>query len=247
MQISGKVVLITGAAGGIGKALVQEALANDANTVEACDRSADALAAVARLNPQRIRTHVLDVTNETAVTQLAEKCPQTEILINCHGVVVHESYLEAGTIDAFRSEMEINYWGQVLMCRAFAPIVSKSGGGAIANFLSPLAYITFPFTAAYCATKAACRVLTEAMRAELSPKGTLVMAVFPGAIDTQMMTNLDIPKSPPGVVAKAVMKGIVADEKEVWAGASAEDMRLRLRDDPEAFKAEAALWLRLKV
>lgn len=245
MDIAGRVALVTGAAGGIGGALVEALLHAGADKVLACDLGEVGLRQLTARNPLRILPHVLDVTDEAAVKALAAQASDVGILINCHGVVVHESYLESEGIAGFRKEMEVNYWGQVLMCRAFAPIVGANEGGAIANFLSPLALATHPFCGNYCASKAACRALTDGMRAELAGQGTLVVSVFPGAIDTGMMTRLDIPKSDPALVARGVVDAIAAGETECWVGETAPEFRDQWRIDPAPLIAEAARYLRL--
>lgn len=245
MDIDGKVALVTGAAGGIGSALVEALLRAGAAKVIACDLGEGGLRQLAARDPQNIVPHVFDVTDEAAVSALAAQAGNVSIVINCHGVVIHESYLESDSIAGFRKEMEVNYWGQVLMCRAFAPIVGANGGGAIANFLSPLALATHPFCGNYCASKAACRALTDGMRAELAGQGTLVVSVFPGAIDTGMMTKLDIPKSDPALVAQGVVDAIAAGETECWVGETAPEFRDQWRVDPAPLIAEAAKYLRL--
>lgn len=245
MDIAGKVALVTGAAGGIGGALVEALLAAGAARVIACDLGEAGLRQLAARDRARIVPRLLDVTDEEAVAALAAEAADASIVINCHGVVIHESYLESASIAGFRKEMEVNYWGQVLMCRAFAPIVGRNGGGAIANFLSPLALATHPFCGNYCATKAACRALTDGMRAELAGQGTLVVSVFPGAIDTGMMTKLDIPKSDPALVARGVVDAIAAGETECWVGETAPEFRDQWRVDPAPLIAEAAKYLRL--
>ena len=244
MRIEGKTALVTGAAGGIGRALVESLLEAGVARVIASDLAGPALSDLARHGSGRVLPLALDVTDELAVAEAAIAFPDVDILINCHGVAVQQSYLEVASVQTLRREMDVNYWGQVLMCRAFAPVLARKGR-ALVNFLTPLAYITFPFVAPYCASKAACRALTDAMRAELAEAGTLVLAVYPGSIDTPMMTNVAVPKSGPGVVARAVVDGLRADWQEVWAGAGAEDMRTMLRDDPESLFAAAAKQLRL--
>jgi NAD(P)-dependent dehydrogenase (short-subunit alcohol dehydrogenase family) len=241
MDIINKVAVVTGAAGGIGRALVASLLDAGLRKVVAYDLD---LPQFQNIDAKRIETRSLDVTNETSVNEAARACMDIDILINCHGIVVHEGYMEAKSISAFRREMEVNYWGQVLMCRAFAPVLGQNGGGAMVNFLSPLAYITFPFSGNYCASKAACRVLTEAMRAELAGQGTAVMSVCPGATDTQMLGGLDIPRSAPDVVAKAVIEGLRTGETEVWAGEGATEMRRLLHEEPEVIARQGASMLR---
>lgn len=245
MEIAGSVALVTGASGGIGRALVDALLARGARKVIACDLNAMALDGFASVAPERCEARVLDVTDEDAVQDAAAECSDVSVLINCHGVVLHEAYLEARGLARFRREMEVNYWGQVIMCRAFASVVGSNGGGVIANFLSPLALVSYPFCGNYCASKAACRALTDCMRAELSGQGTLVISVFPGAIDTQMMTRLDIPKSQPSVVASGVLEAIEAGDIECWVGETAPEFREQWGRDPAPLVAEAARHLRL--
>jgi NAD(P)-dependent dehydrogenase (short-subunit alcohol dehydrogenase family) len=245
MKVEGRVALVTGASGGIGGALVQSLLNAGVKRVIACDLDGVGLAKLQRSPDERITAYPLDVTDDIAVAAAAEDFPDVEILINCHGVAVQQSFLEAATLAAFRREMEVNYWGQVLMCRAFAPVLARNDGGALANVLSPLAHVTYPWLGPYCASKAACRALTDAMRAELAEAGTLVMAVYPGIIDTAMMANVNIPKGAPETVAEAVVAGLERGSKEVWAGAGAEETRVMLRDDPASLIEEAAKVLRL--
>lgn len=146
MNLEGKTVLITGAAGGIGRALVVELLAADVGCVVACDLAADGLATVAELD-ERVVARPLDVTDEAAVRALAAEQDAVDVVINCHGVTIQKSYLAADSLDDHRREMDINYWGQVAMCRAFAPVLARNRGGALVNFLSPLAYMTVGYCA----------------------------------------------------------------------------------------------------
>jgi NAD(P)-dependent dehydrogenase (short-subunit alcohol dehydrogenase family) len=225
--------------------LVAGLLDSGAQKVIGCDLNIAGLEQIARAAPDRCQARVLDVTDEAAVHQCASECGDVNLLINCHGIVIHQAFLDAPTIAGFRREMDVNYWGQVMMCRAFARIVGRNGGGAIANFLSPLALVTYPFCGSYCATKAACRALTDSMRAELAAQGTLVVSVFPGAIDTQMMTKLNIPKSQPEVVARGVLSAIAAGDIECWVGETAPEFRDQWRRDPAPLVAEAAKHLAL--
>jgi NAD(P)-dependent dehydrogenase (short-subunit alcohol dehydrogenase family) len=245
MKVEGRVALVTGAAGGIGGALVDSLLKAGVGRIVACDLDGAALSALQQRAPERVAVHPLDVTDENAVEAAAAAHRDTDILINCHGVAVQQSYLEAASLAPFRREMDVNYWGQVLMCRAFAPVLAARDHGALVNLLSPLAHVTFPFVAPYCATKAACRALTDAMRAELAEAGTLVMAVYPGSIDTPMMANVKVTKSGPETVADAVVAGLLGNASEVWAGAGAQDMRAMLESDPKSLYAMAAKQLRL--
>jgi NAD(P)-dependent dehydrogenase (short-subunit alcohol dehydrogenase family) len=83
-----------------------------------------------------------------------------------------------------RLEMETNYFGTLAMCRAFAPILKKNGGGAIVNVLSVVSWFNMPMQATYCASKSAAWSLTKAVRFELRAQGTFVAGVYAGYIDT---------------------------------------------------------------
>jgi NAD(P)-dependent dehydrogenase (short-subunit alcohol dehydrogenase family) len=82
--------------------------------------------------------------------------------------------------------METNYFGTLSMCRAFAPALAASGGGAIVNMLSVTSFFTNPFNGSYGASKAAGLSLTNGIRIELHRRGTLVVAVHAGFIDTDL-------------------------------------------------------------
>ena len=240
MELRNKTVLLTGAAGGIGRVIVDALLAEQVEKIIACDISATALESVFAREHDRVVAYPLDVSDETAAVAASEAHPDVDILINCHGVVRHESCIEAVDIADFRREREVNFWGQVIMCRAFAGVLAANGGGAMVNFLSPLAYITYPFCASYCASKAACRVLTDSMRAELAAQGTFVMGVCPGSIDTPMMEQIPLPKSQPEIVALALIEGLVNEVEEIWPGPDAQEMREKFAADPQAMAKEAA-------
>jgi NAD(P)-dependent dehydrogenase (short-subunit alcohol dehydrogenase family) len=106
---------------------------------------------------------------------------------------------------ALRAEMEVNVFGMLRMVRAFAPILAKNGGGAIANMLSVVSWFVFPFNATYCASKHAALALTEGVRMQLKAQGTRVVAVYAGFIDTDMAAGFDREKTPPRQVAECTL------------------------------------------
>jgi len=151
--------------------------------------------------------------------------------------------LAADGIDDARAEMETNYFGTLRMCRAFAPILKNNGGGCIVNLLSILSNVALPLMGSLCASKAAGLRLTEGVRAELDADNTLVMAVMPGAVDTDMSRDFPPPKMPPADIAKAIIDGILKGEEEIFPGDMASGLREGLKADPKGVEKELAGYL----
>ena len=135
--------------------------------------------------------------------------------------------------DAARQEMAVNYFGTLSMCRAFAPVLAGSGGGAIVNMLSVASFYTNPFTASYGASKAAAWSLTNGLRVELHHQGTLVVAVHAAFIDTDMAAGLDVPKVSPQAVAEQAFDAVKAGQIEVLADERSRFVKASLSRDHE--------------
>ncbi|MGB6598718.1 MAG: SDR family NAD(P)-dependent oxidoreductase [Candidatus Acidiferrum sp.] len=122
------------------------------------------------------------------------------ILINNAGIMLKTTMLSEQSAESMRREMNVNVFGTLAMIQAFAPILAKNGGGAIANMLSVVSWFTYPFNATYCASKHAALAVTDAARIQLKAQGTQVLAVYAGFIDTDMASELaraDESKTPP--------------------------------------------------
>jgi len=140
-----------------------------------------------------------------------------------------------------RAEIEVNYFGTAAMCRAFAPVLARNGGGMIANVLTITARVPMPAMGSYCASKAAALHLTDCIRAELAAQRTRVLAFLPSAVDTDMTRELQgVPKESPQAAASALCTAIEADVDEVPFGARAEYVMRMLREDPARIRQEYA-------
>jgi len=121
---------------------------------------------------------------------------------------------------------------------AFAPVLAKNGGGAVANMLSVVSWFTNPLNATYCASKHAALALTEGVRIQLRSQGTQVVAVFAGFIDTDMAAAFDRVKTSPRQVAERTLAGIREGLDEVHADERSEAVWLVVRTDPARFSAQ---------
>jgi NAD(P)-dependent dehydrogenase (short-subunit alcohol dehydrogenase family) len=226
MKINGSVALVTGANRGLGRAYVEALLAAGAARVYAGARDPSAI------GDRRVIPIKLDVTSKADVLAAAERCEDVNVLINNAGIMLDTSALAQGSDEAMRREMEVNVYGVLAMVRAFAPILAKNGGGAIANMLSVVSWFTYPFNATYCASKHAALAITNSMRIELKAQGIHVVGVYAGFIDTDMAAAVNQPKTSPRQVAEETLKGIEARKDHVRADEQAEKYWKLLREDP---------------
>ncbi|MEN3975866.1 SDR family oxidoreductase [Emcibacter sp. SYSU 3D8] len=210
MRIEGARAVVTGANRGLGKALVEAFLERGAACVYAAGRNRDALKE-AFGDQKRVIPVALDVTSDRSAVAASRICRDATVLVNNAGALTHSKLMEADALDNARLEMETNYWGVLHMCRAFAPVLAGNGGGAIVNILSMGALANMPFVGSYCASKAATWSLTQGIRAELADKGTLVMGVIAGPIQTDMAREHEREGRYPGsMIANATLDGIEA-------------------------------------
>lgn len=103
------------------------------------------------------------------------------------------------------------------MTRAFAPQLAKHDQSAVLDVLSALAWVSFPYSGAYCAAKSAAWSLTNALRQELIGQGTRVSSLHVGYMDTDMVRTITQPKADPADIAKIALDGLAAGDYEIIA------------------------------
>ena len=211
MRIENSVAFVTGANRGLGLAFAKALLEGGARKVYAAARDPDAIA-LAGVIPVR-----LDVTNPQQIEAAAVACGDVDLLINNAGISRDSALLAPGAIEAAKAELETNFFGPLLVSRAFAPVLARNGGGAILNVLSALSWISFPAFATYSASKSAAWSLTNGLRNELREQGTQVVGLHVGFMDTEMAAGANAPKSRPEDVAKFALRAIEAGEDEALA------------------------------
>ena len=233
MNIEGKRVLITGASRVLGRTLAfafAEAGASEviAGTRRALD--ADALKRDADKAGAPITPIQLDVTNHRDV-EAAAQLGAIDILINNAGVA---GYGNPVTMDlaAAIDEMNVNYFGALLMTRALAPAMIERGEGMIVNIATAFAKINLPIVGTYCASKAALLSLGQALRAYLSDKGVHVMTVMPTTFDSDMSKGADVPKMTKEFVAGEILRHIREESIDPPIGEEALGVLDGVKNDP---------------
>lgn len=243
MQIQGSIALVTGTNRGIGPETVRALIKAGAAKVYATARQAGALGALVATAADRIVPLELDIRNAAQVSAIAGRCGDVTILVNNAGVNFNTPLLNPPDPDNARVEIETNYLGTLAMCRAFAPVLKRNGGGAIVNMLSILARVNLPLMGSLCASKAALLSMTQGVRAQLRAQGTLVIGVMPGAVDTDMTKGVEMPKERPADIAAAIVAALQSGEEDIYPGAMATGVAAGLANDPKAVEREFAGYL----
>jgi short-subunit dehydrogenase len=206
MDLKGRTAVITGAAGGIGRAIAVS-LAHRGCHLALADVDEAGMSGTKELvqaDGMRVTCHRLDVADRADVAgfpaRVAAKHPGVDLLINNAGVAVGGTFEQVSAQD-FEWLFEINFWGVVRMTRAFLPALRASGDARIVNLSSVFGLVGTPEQVAYAASKFAVRGFSEALRHELEGSGVGVTVVHPGGVATSIAENARVPA---GVSAEEV-------------------------------------------
>ncbi len=238
-QIEGAVVLVTGANRGIGRALVEALLARGVKKVYAGARNPET---VRDLPDVRVVPLQLDVTDADQVRAAAEAAGDVEIVVSNAGLLLATSLEGASVVDQARREMDVNYFGPLHLINQLAPTLARNGGGAVVTIASISGLSNTPFFPTYSASKAALHSLTQAARTLLGPQGTSVFGVYAGPVDTDMVREMQMPKTSPRDVAFATLDGIEAGQEDIFPDPFAVNFGRQFESSPkEAERQMAAL------
>ncbi|OXS27721.1 MAG: short-chain dehydrogenase [Desulfovibrio sp. MES5] len=235
MNIKDQIILVTGANGGIGRALVNAFLAAGARKIYACARDIASLDILPV--DDRISRLKLDICNTASIEKAAMAARDVTLLVNNAGTGGGRLL---GSQQIARREMEVNYFGTHAMCTTFAPILSNNGGGCIVNVISVIGLVNMPSIGTYCASKAALHSLTQGMRGALSSQKTVVVGVYPGPVDTRMTDGLAMAKASPESVAEEILTGVAAGLEEIYPDSFAKKIHEGLLANPKEVAREMA-------
>lgn len=192
------VVVITGAASGIGRSLANRLANEEIAGIAISDVNVEGLAETEKMisgKNLKITKYQIDVSNEDEMRQFADEVVRQHgrvtHLINNAGVALGGSVSEV-SIEDIRWLMSINFWGVVYGTKFFLPFLEKEKSAHIVNFSSLFGIIAPPGQATYCASKFAVRGFTESLRHELEGTTINVSVIHPGGVKTNIANNARI-------------------------------------------------------
>lgn len=193
MKLENKVIVVTGGGSGMGRELSIQLVKKGAK-VAIADINEAGMAETATLAGQNsVSTHVLNIADREAVEAFPEKViaahGQVDGIINNAGII--QPFMDVNDLDYERIErvMNINFYGTLYMCKSFLPHLLKRPEAYIANVSSMGGFIPFPGQTFYGASKAAVKLLTEGLYAELKDTNVHVTVIHPGAVNTNITSN----------------------------------------------------------
>ena len=222
-RYAGRVVLVTGAGSGIGRATVHR-LVDEGATVVAADLSEEGLTATAKdaARPEAVTTLVGDVSDPAfgpAAVAAAMDHGRLDTVVNSAGILRFEHSHEV-TLEGWNQILAVNLTGTFLTCQAALPAL-LDGGGAIVNVASTAALAAHPWAAAYSASKGGVLALTRTLAIEYATQGLRVNAVCPGSIDTPITGAFALPEGADGKLLRRIMSPVGMGDPSVVAAAIA--------------------------
>ncbi|MFO7779494.1 MAG: SDR family oxidoreductase [Nitriliruptoraceae bacterium] len=252
MKVAGKVIVVTGAGNGIGREVALTCLRRGAR-VAAVDLSQEGLDRTVELAAagDRIATFNVDLTDRDAVHALPQQVTDTlsapDGVLHVAGIIQPFVRIAELDDDAIQRVIDVNLHATIHVVKAFVPVLLERPEAHLANVSSMGGFLPVPGQSIYGATKAAVRLLTEALYAELLETPVGVSVVFPGAVGTEISANSGVavaraageddegpsfPTTSPQDAATTILDGIEADKLHIFVGRDARMMNVANRLAP---------------
>jgi len=246
MELKNKNVIVTGAGSGIGRELVLALLKKDAKVI-AVDLRRESLGILKKEvgENKNLITQSLDISDKAAVEKLAEERNEIDVLINNAGII--QPFKKVNDLEYVEIEkvMSVNFFGTLFMTKAFLPNLLKRPEAYIANVSSMGGFLPVPGQSIYGASKAAVKLFTEGLYAELLDTNVGVSVVFPGATATNITKNSEVqaPKVsdeqmkkfkalPADEAARLIIEGIENNKPQIFLGSDCKSMNVFYRLSP---------------
>lgn len=250
MQIAGKVFLLTGAGSGLGREMAHQLIAKGAK-VAALDIHLPQLLETKQIcsaDDANFLTLEADISNRAAVLALPDQViahfGHVDGIINNAGIIQPFVRVNELSFDAIERLMDVNFYGSVAVVKAFLPHLLVRPEAHIVNISSMGGFLPVPGQSIYGASKAAIKLFSEGLYAELKETSVRVTVVFPGAIATNITGNSGVegPSSPGSSAmvalpatdaARIILAGMENNQFHVFVGSDSKFMDILCRIAPE--------------
>jgi short-subunit dehydrogenase len=248
MKVYKKVIVVTGAGGGIGRELVGQLLEKGAAVAAIIHKSGlDEIKSLATVYGDNISTHIANIANRDDVEKLPEEIIAVhgciDGIINNAGIIQPFHSVNNLEYEQIQKVMDVNFYGTLYMCKSFLPHLLGRPEAHITNVSSMGGFLPVPLQSIYCASKAAVKMFTEGLHLELRNTNVGVTVVFPGGVDTNLVRNAGIELEgvdnhsykllSPNEAAAIIIKGIENKKYQVLAGNDAKIMDFLYRLNPK--------------
>ncbi len=254
MKLENKTLVVTGGGNGIGRQVVLEALRRGARVaaVDIRQESLDETTALADAG-DRLATFVVDITDRAAVERLAgqvvDRFGSVDGTVNVAGII--QPFVRLADLDYEDIErvVNVNLWGTVHVIKAFLPLLLARPEAHVTNVSSMGGFLPVPGQTIYGATKAAVKLMSEGLYAELLETDVGVSVVFPGAVSTDIGANSGVDmgmseeemaeaaanrkSTSPEEAAEIILDGIESDRLHIYVGGDSKMMNLANRVAPK--------------
>jgi short-subunit dehydrogenase len=253
MKVQSKTILVTGAGNGIGRELALQLLAKGAR-VAAIDLNPAALNETSKLAGNKqpaLSLHATDITNRQAVETLPEQIMahhgSIDGIINCAGII--QPFVRVNKLDyaVIERVMNVNFYGTLYITKTLLPHLLQRPEAHIVNISSMGGFLPVPGQSIYGASKAAVKLLTEALYSELADTNVRVTVVFPGGVETNIAANSGLGNAlskddtsnssykmlTPAKAAQIIIDGMEANRFRVIAGSDSSFMDKLYRLHPK--------------
>jgi short-subunit dehydrogenase/MoaA/NifB/PqqE/SkfB family radical SAM enzyme len=231
-KFTNKVILLTGASGGLGSALAMELSGRDAILIVTARSTHTLDELIAKLDrPENARAISADLAVPGEAERLAREAlalhGRIDMLVNNAGVG-YFARMEEVTEEKLRRLFEVNTFSPLALVRALAPHMKSAGSGRIVNIVSCAGRIPIPTVGAYGGSKSALAVMANTMRLELEPSGVDVVNIYPGTVDTSFeehafreegrdrLCPMEHCGEPRHDIARKVLRAMSGKPGEVW-------------------------------
>jgi len=231
-SLKGKVALITGANRGIGKAIVDEFIAQGASKVYLAIRDLNNAKPLVDLYGDKVEAAYLNLDDPESIENLAKAAQDVEIIVNNAGVLMPSELFSENFEQSFNAELKVNTFGLLRIAKAFDTILRAKKKAAFVQLNSVGSIKNFDGLTSYCASKAASYTITQALKSYWIDSGIQVVSVHPGPIATDMAKQGGMYEvaTPSSVVADTIVQSLANNEFHLFPDVIAQEMSVSYRD-----------------